>query len=199
MPSWLPDVLKVLAGFVVGVLTVPLKIVIEHWLKRREIGQALYSDLGKQYHVLSGVHDRLRTAEDQKKLPWNLPVSWGSLTLVNTDLYQHYSTSDRAAYLSLDEAPTFRALYDEIASLKDSTAADLPSAIIMVEKVFQLFERFMRDGTLDGKLLMEYRAKHRDKTLDRLATKYRAADGPLIRDNRACFTSSVRPPADPKS
>ena len=71
------------------------------------------------------------------------------------DLYQHYSTSDRAACLSLDEAPAFRVLFDEIASLKDSTAADLPSAIIMVEKVFQLFERFMRDGTLDGKLLME--------------------------------------------
>ena len=84
MPSWLPDVLKVLAGFVVGVLTVPFKVVIERWLKLREIRQALYNDLGKQYHVLSGVHDRLRTAEDRETLPWNLSVSWGSLTLVNT-------------------------------------------------------------------------------------------------------------------
>src|SRR5258708_2873881 len=99
MPSWLDDMLKVAVGFVLGVATIPLKIIIERHLKRREIRQTLYSDLGKMYHILSGVHDRLRRAAAGDRLPWNLPVSWGSLTLVNTDLYQHYSTSDRAVYL----------------------------------------------------------------------------------------------------
>jgi len=199
MPSWLADALKVLGGFVAGVATVPLKVVIERWLKRREMRLALYSDLGRQYHILSGVHDRLRTTKEGGKLPWNLPVSWGSLVLVNTDVHQHYSKEERAIYLGLDEASAFTALYEEIASLKNSTAADVPSAIIMVEEVFKLFARFFRDGTLDDKLLLKYRSKHRDKTLERLSNKYRAPDGPLIRDNQACVTPSVRPPANPKA
>jgi hypothetical protein len=94
MLSWLADALKVAVGFAGGVASVPLKVIIERYLKRREIRLALYSDLGKQYHILSGVHDRLRTAVVADKPPLNLPVSWGSLTLVNT------------AYISTTPLPT---------------------------------------------------------------------------------------------
>jgi hypothetical protein len=79
MPSWLADAFKVLGGFVAGVATVPLKVVIERWLKRREMRLALYSDLGRQYHIMSGVHDRLRTTKEGGKLPWNPPGVFGGV------------------------------------------------------------------------------------------------------------------------
>ena len=91
----------------------------------------------------------------------NLPVSWGSLTLrQHFSLYQHYSTSDRACYLSLDEAPAFTRLYEEVDRLKSSRAADLQTAVLMVEDVFRQFERYLRDGTLNEKLLLKCRARH---------------------------------------
>lgn len=198
METWLVEALKAAAVFLAGIGVATATPIIQRHMKEREVRQALYSDLGRMYHILSSVHDRLRTASAATPPPLDLPFSWDSLTSVNSDLYQHYFSSEPSIYLGLDEAAAFTKLYEAITTLKRSRAADLPSAVLMVEDILKEFEQYLRDGAIDENLLLAFRSKHRAKTIERLDSYYRSEGGSLIRDNHACVDFPGDPSATPK-
>ena len=65
LPEWLKILLTALAAFTVGVVAEPIKLIINHWYKRRNMRRSLYSELANNYgHLSMFLRDKARPIED---------------------------------------------------------------------------------------------------------------------------------------
>src|SRR5436305_1387176 len=65
LPEWLKVLITALAAFALGIIAEPIKIVISHWYKRRNMRRSLYSELANNYgHMSMFLRDRARPIED---------------------------------------------------------------------------------------------------------------------------------------
>ena len=164
MSEWLKALLSAAGGFTVAILAEPGKVRLLHWLQRRRINHAIYSELGRAYHLLDyangiGLKQRL----DLTPQEWKTRARTEELVFaVTDDAYKHHLDKDREFLLELDGYPAFKNIYNVIGRLIAAPAWQQKEPVI--EEVFKQFEKHFHNGTLDSKLLLSCRAQHRERT-----------------------------------
>jgi hypothetical protein len=76
--------------------------------------------------------------------------------------------------------------YDSVGAALASVANPWPERYAAVKNVFQTFERLFKRGALDSKLLLKWRAKHRETTVTQITQLHQleAQGSGIVSDNQ---------------
>ena len=188
--EWTKALISSGVGLVAGLLSQPLTASLTGSVKRRMVRHALYSDLGRLYHVLNRVYELSPPELIGRELTKDQTVyQLRSKELfksdVKVDAFTHYVNAKASVYWTIPEALTIQDLYQEIKTVSDRFSASQSTWDQTIEGVTQIFNRFnfhFDRGSLEEKLLLKYRKKHYDTTVERVTRQAKATGGPLIRD-----------------
>jgi hypothetical protein len=189
--EWTKALISSGVGLVAGLLSQPLAAGLTGRVKRRMVRHALYSDLGRLYHVLNRVYElsppeliEQDLTEDQAAYQLRSQELFKSD--VKVDAFTHYINAEASAYWTMPEALTIQDLYQEIGAVSERYSVSQSTWGQTIEGVAQIFNRFnfhFDRGSLEETLLLKYRKKHRETTAERVTKQARATTGPLIRDS----------------
>ena len=188
--EWTKALISSGVGLVAGLLSQPLTASLTGSVKRRMIRQALYSDLGRLYHILNRVYElsppELMARELTKdQTAYQLRSKELFKSDVRVDAFTHYVNAEASDYWTVPEALTIQDLYQRIKTVSDRFSESQSTWDQTIEGVIQVFDQFnfhFNRGSLDEKLLLKYREKHYRMTVERVTKQAKASEGPLIRD-----------------
>ena len=145
--EWTKALITAAVGFVFGALAQPLTFALTSRLRVRATRDALYSDLGRVYHIFSRVFDVSPTAEepatDQQKAD-RLRAKSFILDYLDKGTFEYYSATEAAAFWSMPEAPAMVRLYGRIGEiLRTVESAPWVSIHDQITRVFRQFNRFL--------------------------------------------------------
>jgi len=172
-------------GFLLGIAGEPIKAILLLRLKRRRINDALYSDLGRAYHLyLRGQENGLGQRENLTGPELEQRARAGGFVReATTETYDQYVATEMENLLELDARVPFKRLYGKIAEIQ--AMGGWLECEPAIKELFSLFDGYFRDGSLDEEKLIAARSRHRDRTFKRINTRYSFRnDAPLIRDNK---------------
>lgn len=188
LPEWLKALISSVVGLIVGIAASPLTLWAKNRVDRQSAKDALYSDLGRMYHVLNRVVDIYQSAEAPKTEAAQANQARAIALLandINDGVYQYYSGPGAAVFWSLSEAVAIRKLYQMImAALGDLSVDHWPATVASIEAVFRQFNLFFDEGRIDETKLRKYRAEHRLRTAEAVTRRNTAGKSPLIRDSQ---------------
>jgi hypothetical protein len=189
LSEWLKALISSIVGLVVGILASPLTLWAKTRLDRRSAKEALYSDLGRMYHVLNRAVDIYPEAAapntDEARTNQRRAIDVIKNN-INDAVFQYYSTSGAASFWGLPEAVAIKKLYQVIvATGRDLNVGQWPDTLAAIEATFRQFNLFFDERRIDEARLMKYRGEHR-ATTGVAVTRYHSAGkkGPLIRDSQ---------------
>lgn len=182
-------VIGTVLGFGLGLIAQPITHGLTRWLNRRDTHNALYSELGLIYHLLSRVTD-LSPEGSRASTDCEIERRTRAIQIfdsVDLDVFQHYSRAKADVFWSLPEASAFKRLYELLgaAIVERATGRDSwETTQGYINRWFTIIETYLREGTIDSEKLLVERANARDRTFKRLTAYYKTKEGPMIRDNR---------------
>jgi hypothetical protein len=189
LSDWAKALISSIVGLFVGLLASPITLWAKTRLERKAAREALYSDLGRMYHVLNRVVDIYPDAApangDETRANQRRAIDLIKNN-INDAVYQYYSTSGAAIFWGLPEAVAIKKLYQVImATARDLRADQWPDTHTAIEAAFRQSNQFFDEGRINEAKLLKYRAEHRTTTADAV-TRYHSAGkkGPLIRDSQ---------------
>jgi hypothetical protein len=100
MPDWLKTLVGALAGLIVGLLSEPLKGWISGKSKETQMRNALYGAMADLYGFFSGGKDSALRQRYQV-----------GFIEANLDIFDHYSSTDKATFYRLREAPHIKSFF----------------------------------------------------------------------------------------
>ena len=178
MDDWSKALLSAGAGLIAGLVAQPVKYRLMAWTKRRQMKDALYKEMGLNYHLLNRVvdtcHDTRELIKDDDRRDRERAV--GFLNSISLGSYEHYSATDKGLFLNLDDAAVIEKLYAKMREATSDRSAPWADRYRSVYDVFAFVKRCQKEGTLDIDLLLKHRAAHRERTVARIE-RYGAAGG----------------------
>jgi hypothetical protein len=175
-------------GFGLGIAGQPITHALTKWLNSRDVRNALYSDLGRIYHLLSRAVDlgqvitKPASGDDEER-----ERAARIVDSIDLGAYKHFSNGQAAVFWSLSESSALKRLYESLENMISARSAGLVSWEITLGSIkhwFETIERFFREGVIDSTKLLAERANARDTTLNQITKYYTSKEGPPIRDNR---------------
>lgn len=170
MDDWAKALVSAGFGLVAGLLAEPIRFWLSARAKTRSARAALYSDMGRVYHVLSRTFDVSKGAggfEDTPVAEQERVTEW--LRASKLDVFTFYSTEERAVFFSIPEYQAIAELYESLARALETLDRSWAERYAAIAAVFQTFERLFNHGALDSALLLKLRAEHREKTVTQIA------------------------------
>jgi hypothetical protein len=188
MDDWTKAVVSTGLGFAAGLFAEPVKIWLGTRAKVRAARAALYSDMGRIYHILSRCYDVAQgpngfestSATDQKRA-----AEW--IASSKPDVFAFYSAAERAVFYGIPEYQAITEVYASVADAVAEGTASWAKQYSAVMNVFQTFDRLFKQGALDSSRLLKYRAQHRERTVTQLTQYHRLeeqSEDPVVRDNQ---------------
>jgi hypothetical protein len=143
-PEWLKILLTALAAFAIGIVTEPIKLIISHWYKMRNMRRSLYSELANNYgHLSMFLRERARPIEDF--------YLFCQTEGFPTDVYQ-WAKSQLDVFYQLKEAGALDNIYRNIdwafSDSGNATEQDMTTPEHRALLAMDIFEKHIRAGNL---------------------------------------------------
>lgn len=106
MDDWSKALLSAGAGLIAGLVAEPVKYRVIAWTKRRQIKDALYKEMGLNYHLLNRVvetcHGTRELVDEDHRRDRDRAI--GFLNSISLATYEYYTATEKGLFLSLDDA-----------------------------------------------------------------------------------------------
>jgi hypothetical protein len=139
--EWLKVLIGALAGLIVGLVSDPLKTWINGKLKEREIRRALYRSMADLYGFYSSKYE----AGLRERYPMAFENS-------NLDIFDHYFTTEKAAFFRLPEAPFVRTFFTLVRDSFDQRGTHVGRQED-IDAIKFCMQSGLRSGSIDAKRL----------------------------------------------
>lgn len=154
--------------------------------------EALYKEMALNYYLLNRVvdlcHGEDKLTNDEQRQERERAI--GFLNSVSIAAYEYYTANEKGVFLSLDDAPAIRKVYERMGIAASDRSAQWVDRYRSVYDVFAFVKCCQKEGTLDIPRLMKYRAAHRERTIDRIE-RYNATIEPNDTDDKPADVSAL--------
>ena len=172
MNDTLKTIIGAVAGFVLGVLSEPLKFVLAEMMRKRQVRRALYGNIAffcGQLLYLKHLHskrsDEGDTSNDISEEELRI---WQSLDL---DLFDYYYTSERANFWRIQYAGRMRELYTIIRPGLE-TGSSLPTRLEVLDHFLQFLAISVHDGYVQKRILARFFKSYFQNDLEKQLRPY---------------------------